>query len=87
MHKGEFNTVPLNKTDLNETIEDETIIEKRRLGHIDLTSNFRTAHDLLNTLNQIFADVFDERHHSLPGDYHAKAQPLQPSKKIRHMES
>jgi ATP-dependent exoDNAse (exonuclease V) beta subunit len=80
VHKGEYNIVPLNKTDLNKTIEDDSIIEKRRLGHIDLTSNFRTAHDLLNTLNQIFADVFDERHHSLPGDYHAKPQPLQPAK-------
>ncbi len=79
-YKGEYNTVPLDQTDLEETIEDQDIIEKRRLGHIDLTTNFRTAHDLLNTLNQIFGDVFDERHHSLPGDYHAKAQPLQPAK-------
>ena len=48
-YKGEYNTVPLDQTDLEETIEDQDIIEKRRLGHIDLTTNFRTAHDLLNT--------------------------------------
>ena len=80
VNKGEYNTVPLDETDLEATIEDQSIIEKRRFGHIDLTSNFRTAHDLLNTLNHIFGDVFDQRHHSLPGDYHAKAQPLQPAK-------
>ncbi len=80
LNRGQYNTVPLNETDLEVTIEDPSLIEKRRSGHIDLTSNFRTAHDLLNTLNQLFGDVFDPRHHSLPGDYHAKAQPLQPAK-------
>lgn len=55
--------------------------ESRRLGHIDLTSNHRTAHDLLRTLNQMFIDVFDQRHQSLPGDWHAEAQSLIANKK------
>ena len=54
---------------------------RRELGHIDLTSNHRTSHDVLLTLNGIFTDVFDDRHHKLPGDWHAKEQPLNPAKK------
>ena len=54
--------------------------ESRRLGHIDLTSNHRTEHNLLRTLNGLFNDVFDPRHHKLPGDWHAKPQELLPKK-------
>ena len=77
---GEWNTIDLNRSDNGDMITDDDIIDSRRNGHIDLTSNHRTAHDLLNTLNKIFADVFNPRHHSLPGDYHAKAQALNPAK-------
>lgn len=76
----EWNIVQLNKADNGDMIIDDEIINSRLHGHIDLTSNHRTAHDLLQTLNKIFADVFDPRHHSLPGDYHAKAQPLKAAK-------
>ncbi len=55
-------------------------LENRNLGHIDLTSNHRTLHNLMETMNGIFKDVFDSRHHILPGDWHAKAQDLRPSR-------
>ncbi len=55
-------------------------LENRNLGHIDLTSNHRTLHNLMDTMNGIFKDVFDSRHHILPGDWHAKAQDLRPSR-------
>jgi superfamily I DNA/RNA helicase len=67
--------------DDNGQIISEDRKESRRLGHIDLTSNHRTAHDLLRTLNQMFTDVFDQRHQSLPGDWHAEAQSLIANKK------
>ena len=60
--------VPVSKERLN----------NRNLGHIDLTSNHRTLHNLMETMNGIFTDVFDTRHHILPGDWHAKAQDLRP---------
>ena len=53
-------------------------LENRNLGHIDMTSNHRTLHNLMETMNGIFKDVFDSRHHILPGDWHAKAQDLRP---------
>ena len=53
---------------------------QRQEGHIDLTSNYRTLHNLVYTLNGIFEDVFDERHHALPGNWHAKPQALNPAR-------
>lgn len=53
-------------------------LANRNLGHIDLTSNHRTLHNLMLTMNGIFSDVFDSRHHILPGDWHARAQDLRP---------
>ena len=61
--------------DFGTAIED-TVILQRQEGHIELTTNFRTAPRLLNTLNHIFDDTFSERHHQFPGDFHASAQPL-----------
>ena len=77
---GPWNHIEIFKDDDGVPISDERK-ERRRLGHIDLTSNHRTAHTLLKTLNGIFEDVFDSRHHSLPGDWHAQAQNLLPKKK------
>jgi len=54
---------------------------RRLLGHIDLTSNHRTLHNLMRTMNGIFDDVFDNRHYVLPGDWHAESQPLRSSRK------
>lgn len=48
----------------------------RNLGLIDLTSNYRTKPRLLETMNGMFRDVFHERHHLLPGNWHASAQDL-----------
>ena len=53
---------------------------QRQEGHIDLTSNHRTLHNLVYTMNGIFDDVFNQRHQALPGDWHAKAQPLNPAR-------
>ena len=53
---------------------------RRHEGHIDLTSNHRTRHNLMETMNDIFDDVFDPAHHRLPGDWHAEAQRLNPAR-------
>ena len=62
--------------DSGSAIED-TIKQERAEGHIQLRTNFRTAPGLLRTLNNIFDDTFDSRHHQFPGDFHATAQPLE----------
>ena len=53
---------------------------QRQEGHIDLTSNYRTLHNLVHTLNGVFRDVFDKRHHALPGEWHANSQDLNPAR-------
>jgi ATP-dependent exoDNAse (exonuclease V) beta subunit len=55
-------------------------LSRRLLGHIDLTSNHRTLHNIMRTMNGIFNDVFDGRHYTLPGDWHAEAQELKPAR-------
>ena len=62
--------------DSGQAIEDG-IIRERGEGHVQLRTNFRTAPGLLRTLNNIFDDTFDSRHHQFPGDFHASAQPLE----------
>ena len=59
---------------------DTQSIERRKEGHIDMRSNHRTLPGLLNAMNSIFNDTFSERHHSLPGPWHAAAQDLTPSR-------
>ena len=75
---AEFEDSP--KGSKNYTQVSKQRLENRNLGHIDLTSNHRTLHNLMETMNGIFKDVFDSRHHILPGDWHAKAQDLRPSR-------
>jgi ATP-dependent exoDNAse (exonuclease V) beta subunit len=53
---------------------------RRTEGHVDLTSNHRTRHDLMETMNDMFDEVFHPRHHELPGDWHAEAQRLRPAR-------
>ena len=53
---------------------------RRTEGHVDLTSNHRTRHDLMETMNDLFDEVFDPRYHDLPGDWHAEAQRLRPAR-------
>lgn len=55
---------------------DDSTTQERTEGHIQLRTNFRTAPGLLRTLNNMFDDTFDARHHQFPGDFHATAQPL-----------
>ena len=56
---------------------EDSIKQERAEGHIQLRTNFRTSPGLLRTLNNIFDDTFDPRHHQFPGDFHATAQPLE----------
>jgi len=53
---------------------------RRAEGHIEMSTNYRTSPRLLETMNNIFEDTFDERHHTLPGPWHAEAQNLLPGK-------
>jgi ATP-dependent exoDNAse (exonuclease V) beta subunit len=55
-------------------------LERRQEGHIDLTSNHRTRPNLMESMNDIFDEVFSPRHHALPGDWHAEAQRLHPAR-------
>ena len=73
--------VPLNRDDGEEgaPISGERL-QRRREGHIDLTSNHRTRANLMETMNALFDEVFDARHHDLPGDWHAEPQRLRPAR-------
>ena len=55
-------------------------LQRRREGHIDLTSNHRTRHNLMETMNDVFDEVFHPRYHELPGDWHAEPQRLRPAR-------
>ena len=57
---------------------------RRSEGHVDLTSNHRTRHDLMETMNDMFDEVFSPRYHALPGDWHAEAQRLRPARASEH---
>ena len=61
------------------SISDERL-ERRLEGHVDLTSNHRTQHALMETMNDIFDEVFAPRYHDLPGDWHAEPQRLRPAR-------
>ena len=41
-----------------------------------MSTNHRTLPKLMNTMNVIFQDTFSERHHLLPGPWHAESQDL-----------
>jgi ATP-dependent exoDNAse (exonuclease V) beta subunit len=61
--------------DDNRTIGEQSLA-KRREGHIEMKTNYRTLPRLLTTMNYLFEDTFDSRHHLLPGPWHAEAQDL-----------
>ena len=67
--------VSFGRDDAGMALEDSTR-QERAEGHIQLRTNFRTAPALLQTLNNMFEDTFDSRHHQFPGDFHATSQPL-----------
>ena len=53
---------------------------RREEGHLDLLTNYRTAPNLLETMNIWFKDVFSERHDILTGDWYARLEePLRPN--------
>ena len=54
----------------------QDLLAKRREGHIEMRTNYRTLPRLLTTMNYLFEDTFDSRHHLLPGPWHAEAQDL-----------
>ena len=55
-------------------------LHRRREGHIEMSTNHRTLPRLMNTMNVIFQDTFSQRHHLLPGPWHAEAQDLHPAR-------
>ncbi|MEL0331115.1 MAG: UvrD-helicase domain-containing protein [Candidatus Poseidoniales archaeon] len=84
-HSGEQSAphtfVPFAEEDVSglPSISDERL-ERRLEGHVDLTSNHRTQHALMETMNDIFDEVFAPRYHDLPGDWHAEPQRLRPAR-------
>ena len=60
------------------------LVQRRREGHIEMSTNHRTLPRLMNTMNLIFRDTFSDRHHLLPGPWHAEPQDLTPSRKSPH---
>lgn len=84
-HTGEVSAPHTFVRFAEEDVEGQPAIGGERLlrrveGHIDLTSNHRTRHDLMETMNDMFEEVFDPRYHALPGDWHAEAQRLRPAR-------
>ena len=53
---------------------------RRREGHIEMSTNHRTLPRLMNTMNVLFQDTFSQRHHLLPGPWHAESQDLNPAR-------
>ena len=53
---------------------------RRREGHIEMSTNHRTLPRLMNTMNVLFRDTFSQRHHLLPGPWHAEPQDLNPAR-------
>ena len=66
--------------DDNEESIDNQLLNRRREGHIEMSTNHRTLPRLMNTMNSIFQDSFSDRHHILPGPWHAEAQDLSPAR-------
>ncbi len=79
-HSEPWTHIPAGIEDDESTSIPNTRFLQRQEGHIDLTSNYRTLHNLVHTLNGVFRDVFDKRHHALPGDWHANSQDLNPAR-------
>ena len=84
-HTGEVSAPHTFVSFADEDRNDQPAITGQRLlrrteGHVDLTSNHRTRHNLMETMNDIFDEVFDPRYHDLPGDWHAEAQRLRPAR-------
>ena len=50
----------------------------RSQGHVELVVNYRTAGDLLNTMNVWWEDLFSDEHDRFPGDWYARSQDLIP---------
>ena len=65
--------------DDNGLVLDYSIAIRRSKGHIDLSTNYRTAGGLLHMMNDWFEDSFSDRHDILNGDWHARHQKLTPS--------
>jgi len=61
-------------------ITDLDRIQRRREGHIDLTTNYRTNSHLLEFMNDVFDDVFSPRHETIVGNWYAEPQRLRPGR-------
>ena len=51
-------------------------VVRRAEGHIDLVTNYRTCDDLLQTMNEWWLDIFDDKHNLFPGDWYASPKSL-----------
>ena len=71
--------IPFLEDDDGNKVGNESLI-RRREGHIEMSTNHRTLSPLMNTMNSIFQDTFSDRHHLLPGPWHAEAQNLNPAR-------
>jgi ATP-dependent exoDNAse (exonuclease V) beta subunit len=70
----------------NDEILDSEIQLERQHGYLQLSTNYRTNGKLLLTLNEIFEDLFSEKYDFISGNWHARAQSLQPSKELENEE-
>ena len=61
-------------------ITDLDRIQRRREGHIDMTTNYRTNSHLLEFMNDVFDDVFSSRHETIVGNWYAEPQRLRPGR-------
>lgn len=72
--------VPFLEDDDGRKLDLDSVV-KRREGHIEMSTNYRTIPELMNTMNVMFQDTFSQRHHLLPGPWHAEPQDLNPGRK------
>ena len=64
---------------------DAESLSRRREGHIEMSTNHRTLPRLMNTMNVVFQDTFANRHHILPGPWHAQSQDLIPARESENI--
>ena len=77
--QGRREWIPFLEGDDGEKVAHESLT-RRREGHIEMSTNHRTLPKLMNTMNVIFQDTFSQRHHLLPGPWHAESQNLNPAR-------
>jgi len=54
------------------------VTRARSEGHVELVVNYRSAGNLLESMNDWWVGLFDDSHDGLPGDWYARSQSLVP---------